>query len=236
MKYIWTSMASYFLGLCVCFGAPEAPLAVSEIQAPLSLKKVADGLPKDAPTATSVIHDPAFTEAGRGRVGVSLTQLAGDKMLSTYGVSSVFQYFFSEQMGTEVGGAIYRSEANDDLRQVEELGLSPVAYDPRRAIWVGGIYQPTYGKLLIFDYIQHFKLGIKGGLKYAQQKVINSQSSETFAVIGPHIGGQATFPFGENLSFRFDASHFIHAKNKNIDGTKGLRKEWTFSLGIGLTL
>jgi hypothetical protein len=156
-------------------------------------------------------------------------------MLTTRGYSIGLQHFSSEVLGYEAGLSFYHSQENEDMKQVKGLGVEPVAYDPKSALFALIIYQPTYGKILVGDYIQHFKLGFKAGLKSATEVSVEADE-KSFNVIGLNLGVQGVFPIGERLSAHLDTQVFIHGKNKDVDDTEGLRRIWSFGLGIGFAL
>lgn len=234
----WRNAAlSFCLFIFVPFVASAASAEEpSQAESPMNPLKISEALPNDVPVANSTIHARAFLERSRSRIKLGITELNGDKMLKTRGANFAYQYFFSEQWGAEAGAGFYSTDISQDMTEVRAMGVVPIAYDPKAEISLGGIYQPTYGKILLWDYIQHFKIGLRTGITVSQQEVRIGESVSNFQAIGPYIGLQATLPVSADFSVNLQTSLFMHGKNQDVDLTTGIRRVWSYGVGIGYLL
>ena len=171
-----------------------------------------------------VIEDKMHKRAGRFGVGLFAGMLSSEPYYWYIPVGGRVSYFFTDQLGVEVGGAFMDAKdilANTtDIHDFLENSLGE-AFDPTtdledRFLWRANatfIWNPLYGKWsFLNNKLSHFdfNLALGGGVVSVERPALNRAAATTEIVPELVLGTGIHFLFGDNWTVRADGRFYVY--------------------------
>ncbi|MGE4233676.1 MAG: hypothetical protein AB7F43_10135 [Bacteriovoracia bacterium] len=193
-------------------------------------------LPADIPASAEIVHQLKYPQTNKNQLTVGYVYLYGDKFLNSSGLAIDHTYYFSEEFGLGAGASFLSSSVSKEAEDLSYSRILPVMHNPSFILDLIALYQPIYGKVLLWSYIQHFRVGFFGGAHLATETPVDISGAKLSGLselmVGPTIGTKIFFPLSKYFSADLKGKFYLHQTNSV--GEKGWRKLWAISAGIGL--
>jgi len=172
-----------------------------------------------------VLEDKLYSKAGRFGVGLFVGMLSSEPFYWYVPVGGRVSYFFSDQLGVEVGGSFM--DAPDLLANKTDMynflagdqgpgGFNPATDLDDRFLWRADatfVWNPLYGKLsFLNNKLGHFdfNLAVGGGVVSVERPSLDRSVATTEIVPELVLGTGVHFLLNNNWSVRADGRFYVY--------------------------
>ena len=193
------------------------------------------------------IHKRLFLKESRFQFSLYSGVIPNDEFFTYVPVGMRMNYYFSEDLALEFGGAYLIGNTRDDskLRLKVQDGLEPpiagvTVVLPQALKWhvdLGTLWSPMHGKIGAFSSgLAHFDLGLAFGVVLLGTELLLEGEPEPkyrpIPDVGGYLGATLQFYLSRLIAVRVDYRHYFYGARDTKDDVRGVSYPIELSLGL----